>query len=239
MEKQELLEDFKAILEEKMPGHDFSQETVANIGRVIGDAIRSKSDEYEKELRALEEHKLEFGKSEQVLKEDVQSLKEKLDSADSQISKLSEEIEARKSEDAFNARMEEVDATYELSDEDRKVLVAEIQSIGLEDSDFDEYKSKLAVMWAHKNKEYISEQDKIFNERVEAELQKRLNSDEAEVSEASEEVEQEDSVEEVLENTVAEEEVVANNNVDTATEELSLKQKFQQAFARENVTVKF
>lgn len=235
MEKKELLEDFKAILEEKMPGHDFSQETVANVGRVIGDAIKSKSDEYEKELRALEEHKLEFEKSEQAMKEDVEDLRSKLASAEEQISKLNEEIEARKSEDAFNARMEEVDSTYELSDEDRKVLVAEIQSIGLEDSNFEEYKSKLAVMWAHKNKEYIAEQEKLFNERVEAELQKRLNSNEVE---ASEDVEQEDSVEEVLENTVTEEEIVANNNVETATEELSLKQKFQQAFARENISIK-
>lgn len=234
MEKKELLEDFKAILEEKMPGHDFSQETVANVGRVIGDAIKSKSEQYEKELRALEEHKLEFEKSEQALKEDIEDLRSKLGSAEEQVSKLNEEIEARKSEDAFNARMDEIDATYELSDEDRKVLVAEIQSVGLEDSDFDEYKSKLAVMWAHKNKEYIAEQEKLFNEKLEAEIQKRLNSEGVEVVEAKEE----DSVEEVLENTVVEEEIVANNNVDTATEEKSLKEKFQQAFARENISIK-
>jgi hypothetical protein len=234
MEKKELLEDFKAILEEKMPGHDFSQETVANVGRVIGDAIKSKSEQYEKELRALEEHKLEFEKSEQALKEDIEDLRSKLGSAEEQVSKLNEEIEARKSEDAFNARMDEIDATYELSDEDRKVLVAEIQSVGLEDSDFEEYKSKLAVMWAHKNKEYIAEQEKLFNEKLEAEIQKRLNSEEVEVVEAKEE----DSVEEVLENTVVEEEIVANNNVDTATEEKSLKEKFQQAFARENISIK-
>lgn len=234
MEKKELLEDFKAILEEKMPGHDFSQETVANVGRVIGDAIKSKSEQYEKELRALEEHKLEFEKSEQALKEDIEDLRSKLTSAEEQVSKLNEEIEARKSEEAFNARMDEIDATYELSDEDRKVLVAEIQSVGLEDSDFEEYKSKLAVMWAHKNKEYIAEQEKLFNEKLEAEIQKRLNSEEVQVVEAKEE----DSVEEVLENTVAEEEIVANNNVDTATEEKSLKEKFQQAFARENISIK-
>lgn len=234
MEKKELLEDFKAILEEKMPGHDFSQETVANVGRVIGDAIKSKSEQYEKELRALEEHKLEFEKSEQALKEDIEDLRSKLGSAEEQVSKLNEEIEARKSEEAFNARMDEIDATYELSDEDRKVLVAEIQSVGLEDSDFEEYKSKLAVMWAHKNKEHIAEQEKLFNEKLEAEIQKRLNSEKVEVVEAKEE----DSVEEVLENAVAEEEIVANNNVDTATEEKSLKEKFQQAFARENISIK-
>ncbi len=233
MEKKELLEDFRAILEEKMPGHDFSQETVANVGRVIGDAIKSKSEQYEKELRALEEHKLEFEKSEQALKEDIEDLRSKLGSAEEQVSKLNEEIEARKGEDAFNARMDEIDATYELNDEDRKVLVAEIQSVGLEDSDFEEYKSKLAVMWAHKNKEYIAEQEKLFNEKLEAEIQKRLNSEEVEVAEAKEE----DSVEEVLENTVVEEEIVANNNVDTATEEKSLKEKFQQAFARENISI--
>jgi len=242
MEKKELLEDFKAILEEKMPGHEFTQETVANVGRVIGDAIRSKSEQYEKELLALEEEKAKFAEAEKALKTDLEDLKSKLEAAEAQVSSLSEEIESRKSEETFNARMEEVDANYELSEEDRKVLVSEIEALDLSDASFEEYKSKLAVMWAHKNKEYLAEQEKTFNERVEAEIQKRLQTSKASETEVQEEAQAEteevEEVEEVLENAVAEEEVVSNNNTSSAVEELSLREKFAQAFARENVQIK-
>tara|TARA_B100000902_G_scaffold398827_1_gene467074 strand:+ start:863 stop:2491 length:1629 start_codon:yes stop_codon:yes gene_type:complete len=249
MEKQELLEDFKAILEEKMPGHDFSQETVANVGRVIGDAIRSKSEQYEKELLALEEERQKFAEAEEGIKADLEDLKSKLEAAEGQVATLGQEIESRKSEDAFNARMEDVDATYELSEEDRKVLASEVEAIDLDEASFEEYKSKLSVMWAHKSKEYLAEQEKAFEEKLEAELQKRLQSmDTSEASDASEESETEESeasevseeVEEVLENAeTEEEEVIANNNTASAVEEVSLKEKFAQAFAKENISIKF
>jgi chromosome segregation ATPase len=246
MEKQELLEDFKAILDEKMPGHDFTQETVANVGRVIGDAIKSKNEQYEKELLALEDERKKLAEAEEAVKTDLEDLKSKLEAAESKVSALSQEIESRKSEEAFNARMEEVDATYELSKEDRKVLASEVEAIDLDENSFEEYKSKLSVMWAHKAKEYLAEQDKAFEEKLEAELQKRLQDmDKSEASEASEETQTEESeaseeVEEALENAeTEEEEVISNNNTASAVEEVSLKEKFAEAFAKENILIKF
>ncbi|MDB4348492.1 hypothetical protein OAA62_01105 [bacterium] len=246
MEKSQLLEDFKALLEEKMPGHEFSQETVANVGRVIGDAIKTKSDQYEKELLALEEEKTKFAEAEAQIKQDLEDLKSKLEAAETQVSSLTDEIESRKSEDAFNTRMEEIDATYELSEEDRKVLASEVKSIDLGDSSFEEYKSKLSVMWAHKNKEYLAEQEKAFNEKLEAEIQKRMSkletAEASEVSEAPEEAEateDADEVEEALASTEEEKEVIVNNNTSSAVEEVSLREKFSKAFARENLTIKF
>ncbi len=249
MEKQELLEDFKAILEEKMPGHDFSQETVANVGRVIGDAIKSKNEQYEKELLALEEERQKFAEAEEGIKADLEDLKSKLEAAEGQVATLSEEIDSRKSEDAFNARMEDVDATYDLSEEDRKVLASEVEAIDLDEASFEEYKSKLSVMWAHKSKEYLAEQEKAFEEKLEAELQKRLQgmetSEASDASDTSEETETEESeaseeVEEVLENAeTEEEEVIANNNTTSAVEEVSLREKFAEAFAKENISIKF
>jgi hypothetical protein len=162
---------------------------------------------------------------------------------------LSEEIDSRKSEDAFNARMEDVDATYDLSEEDRKVLASEVEAINLDEASFEEYKSKLSVMWAHKSKEYLAEQEKAFEEKLEAELQKRLQgmetSEASDASDTSEETETEESeaseeVEEVLENAeTEEEEVIANNNTTSAVEEVSLREKFAEAFAKENISIKF
>jgi hypothetical protein len=238
MDKKELMENFKALLEEKMPEHNFSQEAVANIGRVIGDAIKSKSDQYEKELVALEEEKKSFAEAEAEMKKDLEDLRSQLQSSEDKISSLSNEITDRKSEDLFNSRMEEVDASYELSEQDRKLLVQEVQSLDNEDSSFEQYKEKLAVMWAHKSKEYIAEQEKAFQEKLEAELAKRLQEQPESKEEKTEEVESEDQVEEALANTKEEvSEVVTNNNSESSIQEPTLKEKFAQAFARENVKI--
>ena len=241
MEKQKLLEDFKALLDEKMPGHEFTQETVANVGRVIGDAIKSKNEQYEKELLALEEEKTKITEAEETMKKDFEDLKSRLEAAEKQVSSLDGEIESRKSEDAFNARMEEVDATYELSKEDRKVLASEIEAIDSEESSFEDYKSKLSVMWSHKNKEYLAEQENLFEEKLEAEVQKRLQGEAPKASKEveTEEVEASEEVEEALASAIVEEEIVTNNNTSTAIEEESLKERFASAFSQENISIKF
>jgi chromosome segregation ATPase len=237
MDKQDLLEDFKTILDEKIPNHGFDQEVVANVGRVIGEAIKSKSEQYEQELLAIEEEKAKLAETEKKMQEDVEDLKSQLESSQSELDSLKQEIEARKTEEAFDARMEQIDSEYELSEEDRVLLASEVKSISLEDSDFEEYKSKISVMWAHKNKTYIEEQEKAFNDRLEAEIQKRESSEESKASDEAEEVE-EKSIEEVLEDVKPEEETLANNNNDIATEEPSLREKFAKAFDKENLTIK-
>ena len=247
MEKQDLIEDFKTILDEKIPDHGFSEEAVANVGRVIGDAIKSKSEQYEKELASLEEEKVKVSEAEEQMKEDISSLKEQLESSQKELEEIKAEVQKAKEEEAFNSRMENIDSEYELSDEDRTLLASEVQTIGLAEEDFESYKSKLSVMWAHKNKEYIAQQEKAFAEKVEAEVQKRISDtseekeiEQVEASEASEASEEanDESIEQVLEKIEPEQEVVSNNNSSTATEEESLKEKFAKAFSKENITIK-
>jgi len=242
MEKENLLEDFKTILEERIPDHGFSQEVVANVGRVIGDAIKTKSDEYEKELSHIQEERVKFAEAETQMKDDVENLKSQLEASQKEISDLKDEILNRKKEDAFNSRMDVINSEYELAEKDSQLLASELQNVGLEDSDFEEYKSKLEVMWAHKNKNHIAEQEKLFNEKVQAEVQKRIQSEEQKQNEVEEAVASsetlEDSIEEALDKVEAKEEVLINNNSSTATEEETLREKFQKAFSKENVTIK-
>ena len=47
----------------------------------------------------------------------------------------------------------------------------------------------------------------------------------------------EEVAEEAIENAEAEEEAVANNNADSAEEDLSLREQFKQAFSKDNVTI--
>lgn len=241
MEKQDLIEDFKTILDEKIPNHGFSEEAVANVGRVIGEAIKSKSEQYEKELASLEEEKVKVSEAEEQMKEDISSLKEKLEASEKELAEIKAEVQKAKEEEAFNSRMENINSEYELSDEDRTLLASEIKTLGLSEEDFESYKSKISIMWAHKNKEYILEQEKLFQEKVEAEVQKRTSEgkgeEKIEESEASQE-EVEESIEQALEKIEPEQEVVSNNNSSTATEEEDLREKFAKAFSKENITIK-
>lgn len=240
MEKNDLIQDFKDLLEEKMPGHKFSQEAVANIGRVIGDAIKSKSEQYEQELSELEKQKIELNESEAQMKQDIEALKSKLEEAQANVDTLNKEIQERKNEDAFNSRMEQIENVYELSDKDKEMLAKEVSSLSLEEESFASYQEKLSVMWAHKDKEYLKSQEEAFNKKLEEEVNKRLS--ESNASCKTEEKETEDSekvVEEALASTQEESEVITNNNTESAQEEPSLKERFADVFSKNNLTIKF
>jgi hypothetical protein len=240
MQKQELIEEFKVLLDEKMPEHNFTQEAVANISRVIGDAIKSKSDEYEKELSAIDAQKEELQKVEANLKEEIESLRTELTQSKGEVESLNGEILESQKEEAFNARMETIEASYEINDQDKKLLAKEVQELSLDEKSFEEYTSKLQVMWAHKNKKYLEEQEKIFAQKVEAEVQKRISGEDSTPAEKIEATEEVVEVEEVLAEVTEEaSEIATNNNLESATEEPTLKEKFSMAFARENISVKF
>lgn len=244
MEKNILLEDFKKILDEKIPDHGFNQETVANVGRVIGDAIKSKSDKYEAELSKLEDQKAKISEAEIKMQSDVEELKSQLESSQTEIESLKGEIESRKREEAFNSRMESISSEYELSKEDSKLLASEVKDVGLNDQDFDDYKSKLEVMWAHKNKEYIKTQEEAFEKRVQDEVLKISQTQESgvesqslETSEASA-VSEEDTIEQALDQVEENSENILNNNSNSNTEEDGIREKFAKAFSAENLTIK-
>ena len=98
----------------------------------------------------------------------------------------------------------------------------------------------MKVLFSHKSKSHIEEQEKLFNEKLEAEVQKRISStDTAEASSEKQEQEsQEDGVEEVLESIEATEEISSNNG-ESIEKELSLKEQFAKAFSKESITIKY
>jgi hypothetical protein len=152
-----------------------------------------------------------------------------------QVSELKSDICAREEADKFTERMSELDDIFQLEDEDRMILASELKSLSSEES-YAEYKEKLAVIWKHKTKAFQEEQEKLIAEKIEAEVQKRLSdlSEKETTSQASEE-----EVEEVIESVEAEEADVANNDAAAAQEELSLREKFKQAFNKESVNIKY
>lgn len=231
--EQEILKQLTDTLESQASEKKLSQEAIANITKVFHDAIIDKSEQWKSDKEALESQKEDLVKASEEATQEIEALKSELASVNEELGKIKTEAEAREEADRFNERMSELDDMFELEDEDRMIIASDLKAIK-ESKAYDEYKSKLSVSWKHKTKAFKEEQEKLFNEKLEAEVQKRLgelsSSNQAESS--AEEV-----AEEAIENAEAEEEAVANNNAESATEDLSLREQFKKAFSKDNVTI--
>ena len=226
MDLETLLSQIKSSLDEK----SFSKEAIAGMTSQFAEAIKQKDEEYKASLEAAENEKAEIAKANDELKASVESIKEELKIAQERISefeavKASEEAEAR-----FNARMEELDSTYDLEEADASFIAQKLK--GLDDSEeaFASLKSELEVFWSTKNKEAKAQQEEALAARIEEEVQKRL-----EKSEASEEVVEEVNVEEALSKAEQTDAEIPNNNEVQASEKESFRDKFAKAFSRDNI----
>tara|TARA_B100001093_G_C26847259_1_gene1023447 strand:+ start:1005 stop:2621 length:1617 start_codon:yes stop_codon:yes gene_type:complete len=239
MENSQLIEEFTKALKDVKSEKSFSDEAVANLGQIFRDAIKEKNEQYVEEIEQAKTEKESLLKAQADFETKVFDLEGQLKDTKESLSQLEEDNKVREAAERFQVRMAAVNEIYQLSEDDSKILVAEIKSLDESEESFSEYQEKLAVVWAHKNKEHIAKQEESLKEKIDEEVEKRL----AELSTASEEAATEEVTEEVvdsaLENAEETDEVVANNNAEVSEEELTLKQKFKQAFTKEHVTVNY
>jgi hypothetical protein len=232
MDLETLLSEIKASLTEKK----FSEEAIAGMTATFADAIKQKDDEYKASLEAAEQEKAEIASAREELQASVEAIKEELKAAQERIESFEAEKKAEEAVARFNARMEEIDSIYDLEESDSSFIAEKIKGLDDTEESFASFKDELAVFWASKNKEAKAKQEEAIAARVEAEIEKRLNTAEAsEATEAKEEaVAEEVDVEEALENAEATEEALPNNNEAQASK-TTLKEKFAAAFSRENI----
>ncbi len=227
MDLETLLSEIKASLTEKK----FSEESIASMTSTFADAIKQKDDEYKASLEAAEQEKAEIASAREELQASVESIKEELKVAQERINEFESAKAAEEAVATFNSRMEEIDSVYELEESDSAFIAEKIKGLDASEEAFASFKDELSVFWASKSKEAKAKQEEAIASRVEAEIEKRLNT-----SEASEEVAEEVDVEEALENAEATEESIPNNNEAQASS-TTLKDKFAAAFSRENITI--
>lgn len=232
MDLETLLSELKDSLAEKK----FSEEAVAGMTSTFAEAIKQKDDEYKASLEAAEQEKAEIASAREELQASVEAIKEELKAAQERIESFEAEKKAEEAVARFNARMEEIDSIYDLEESDSSFIAEKIKGLDDTEESFASFKDELAVFWASKNKEAKTKQEEAIAARVEAEIEKRLNTAEAsEATEAKEEaVAEEVDVEEALENAEATEEALPNNNEAQASK-TTLKEKFAAAFSRENI----
>ena len=239
MENSQLIEEFTKALKDVKSEKSFSDEAVANLGQIFRDAIKVKNEEYVEEIEQAKNEKADLIKAQAEFEAKVSNLESELKDTKESLTSLEEDNKVREAAERFQVRMASVDEIYQLSDEDRQILASEVKSLDESEEAFTKYQAKLAVIWAHKSKEQIAKQEESLKEKIDQEVEKRL----AELSNASQEETSEESEEQVvdtaLENAEETGEAVANNNAESSEEDLTLSQKFKQAFTKEHVTVNY
>ena len=241
MDKDTIINEFRAALDEKLGNQDFSEESVASISKVFIEAIREKGEQYVADLEKAKAEKEEAVQAQNSLQEKMSEVEQQLESTKVKLAALEEENAAREAEVRFNSRMEALNEIYELDEEDSKIVASELTSLDDSEESFADYQEKLAKVWKHKNKEFIAAEQKAFEDRVAQEVEKRISetaeaSAQTEVSEASEEDSTEESEEDTADEVVdaldsleVEEAAVVNNNESSSNGD-SLRERFAKTF---------
>ena len=233
MDLEKLISELKSALLEKK----FGEEAVASMTSQFVDAIKQKDAEYRESLSAEKNAKEQ---AEKLYKETVASV----ESMKSELSKTQEELNQIKKVQAEeqalarqNARVAELDSAFDLSDEDRKLVIGEVQALDASEEAFASYKEKFNAIWKHKNKEAIKAQQAEIEKKISEQVEARLK----EVSKAStvtaevKAEEQKPDVDAALESAKA-----TNTAPDSKISgEPSLREKFAKAFSRENISVSY
>lgn len=158
-----------------------------------------------------------------------ETLKKQLEEVNQKLTAIQAEQEAKAKQEAFTLRMAALDEEFELSDEDRQVLAADIKD--LNEEAFSAYKNKMAVLMKEKNKA-----------AKKAKMQKEEEMKASTISEevkASEEVAQVPTTQEVVEQAVdngTKASVEIPNSTPTA--EPTVQEKYAKAFSLEGFEFK-
>tara|TARA_A100001515_G_scaffold70451_1_gene56017 strand:- start:1078 stop:2565 length:1488 start_codon:yes stop_codon:yes gene_type:complete len=221
MEIEKTISELKELLNEKK----FSQEAIASMTDTFSNAIKERDEKYRADIEEAKKQKELIAKEYEDLKTSVADLEQKLGEANERISVFENEKKAEEAIARFNERMDSIDESYDLDDEDREFLANELKDLG-EDAEFTSFASKLEVLWRHKNKEAQASIQEEIQKRIDEEVAKR-------VSNASEEVE----VEKVFDEAEVTDSEIPNANEAVASDNKSLIERFKEAFKRENIEI--
>ena len=172
--------------------------------------------EVEKEAKAKAEAELA------ELQDSFKQTKEELDA-------LKSEVEAKAAVDLFNDRMNFIDNDYDLNEKELALVTAEVKEIGSSEEDFNSYKEKLEVIFAHKLKKNIEAKEAEIKARIDEAVASREEGDDPDEEEAAEEDEPAEELE--VEGDEAEASI-PNNNAD-ASEQISFVERLKKNFSVE------
>lgn len=233
MDLEKLITELKSALLEKK----FGEEAVASMTSHFAEAIKQKDAEYRDSIAA---EKAAKDKAEKLYNEtvaSVESMKAELAKTQEELNKIKEAQTQEEAVARLNARVGELDAAYELNDDDRKLIIGEVQALEATEEAFASYKEKFAAVWKHKNKEFIKAQAAEIEKKISEQVEARLK----EVSKASSTADVKVEEEKKADVAAALDNATATNKAPDSkiAVEQSFREKFAKAFSRENISVSY
>ena len=236
MDLEQILSALKTVLAEKQDTAKFSDEAVASISAKIAESIKLKNEEIKQEIEKAEVAKAEAVAQAEQFKKDLEENNKKLSETAAKLAELENTISAQAAQELYSSRMSLLDNEYDLDEVDRQFLAKEVSALANTEEAFASYKEKLAVLFRHKSKASKQDQDKIFQERLEAELAKRMGQAKTQQTEV---VKKTVEVETALANAKREEPAIPTQSITPSETKTSWKERLGKAFSKENITVKF
>tara|TARA_R100000008_G_scaffold86744_1_gene81289 strand:- start:3002 stop:4582 length:1581 start_codon:yes stop_codon:yes gene_type:complete len=239
MDITEFKTEFEKILDSKLSDKaEFSEEAVANVASHVIDKIREKDEQFRAEREGIEAEKVQAQKDAEEAKASIEELQSKLEEATEKINSLETSINTAAAEELFNSRMESIDELYDLTDQDRGVLVSEIKALDSSDAAFEDYQSRLSSLLQHKSKAFKAEQEQQFEARIQEAVEQRLAQETTANATAPATEETSETVEDVVENVEVPHSSMANNNEASSAEE-PLEDRFKKAFSSQNISITY
>jgi len=242
MDLEQIISALKTVLAaEKQDSNKFTEEAVASITAKIAEGIKLKNQEIKQEIEQAEVAKAEALAQAEQFKKELEDNNKKLSETVAKLNELESAISAKAAQEVYSSRMSLLDSEYDLDDIDRQYLAKEISALDTTDEAFASYKEKLAIVYRHKSKAFKTEQEQAFQEKLEAELVKRMGQvqHQAQANTNKEVVEKVVEVETALANAKREEPAVPTQTISPTESQVSWKERLQKAFGKDNITVKF
>jgi len=186
--------------------------SASTVSDFIQKELEKASEDFSQERSKTQDALNEAKEKQETLSKENAEISKRLEEFQTKINELEGEKEERLQQEKFSVRMASFDEKYKLSDDDRKVLAAQIKD--LDDESFDKYSKDMTVLLSSKDKEILADEEV---EKVEVDEKKE---DSEEVSEAS-------VVEEAVEKAEEIKEEIPNSS--TASAE-TVYDRYKQAF---------
>lgn len=226
MDLEQIIATLKAALAEKQENAKFSDEAVASISAKIADAIKSKDQEFKDKIAAAETAQAQAAA-------DAAKVKSDLEQALARLGELESAAKAKAAQELFSSRMSDLDQDYDFEDADRVILAKDLSALDASDESFASYKERVSVLFKQKSKAFKVEQEKAFNEKLEAELAKRG----VKISTASANVD--DALKKAKPADGQKTPVSTVDVSDDSNKPLSWKERIAKSFSKENISVKY
>lgn len=231
MDIEQVIQEMAASVKQ-LVSENKSEEATASVRKTIESAIKEANKEF---IMERDKARTEREASEAALAKlyaQVESMSDKMMKAEKKMYEMEEQSRAAKTMIRFNERMAAMSDEYEMDEEDCATVASELKTLEVKDEDekdevFAAFKEKMSKLWKHKNKTAKAAYQKELDEKINAEVTKKL----AELSTAStvKTGDEGKAVEDALDKAKASEEKSVSNNNETIGAEKTLAERFGSA----------